>query len=293
MLGSLRIGRLPSVRCYPVSRGIGCRKLAQKMRSFTKNLAQWLHYPVTRARAHYYPDYENEVARLLRMIIRHSGSHSVVLDAGCGQATFAIPWRHFCRQLIGVDIAPGIAENPWVGYKVRADLYRLPLADNSIDIVILRYVMEHLERPADALREAARVLRPGGKLVLLTPNRHHYVCLVARLTPHWFHRWFLARHGRFEEDVSPTRYKANTRRGLRKVALQAGFRIRELELFEAAPGYLNWFWPAFMLGVAYERIVNRFPFLAGLRVSMLATLEKPPNFGCGGFLMRSCLGVDL
>jgi len=240
-----------------------------------------LHYPVARARAHYYADYEDEIVHFLRMIIRHSGSHSVVLDAGCGRASFATPWRKFCRQLVGVDIAPGIAENPWVGEKLRGDIYQLPLAGNSVDLIILRYVMEHLERPVDALREVARVLRPGGKLVLLTPNRRHYVCLVARLTPHWFHRWFLARHGRFEEDVSPTRYKANTRRGLRKVALQAGFRIAELELFEAAPGYLGWFWPAFMLGVTYERVVNRFTCLAGLRVSMLATLEKSTGAASG------------
>lgn len=233
-----------------------------------------LHYPVMRALAHYYADYEDEIAHLLRMIVRHSKPDSIVLDAGCGRAGFATPWRQFSRRLIGVDIATGIAENAWVGYKVRSDLYQLPLPGNSVDLVIMRYVMEHLERPVEALREVVRVLRPGGKLVLLTPNRRHYVCLVARLTPHWLHRWFLARHGRFDEDVSPTRYRANTPRHLREVASRAGFRITELELYEAQPGYLGWFWPVFMLGVAYERLVNRFECLAGLRVSMLATFEK-------------------
>jgi len=45
-------------------------------------------------------------------------------------------------------------------------------------------------------------------------------------------------------------------------------------MFEAAPVYLEWFWPAFLLGIAYERIVNRFEALAGLRVSILVALEK-------------------
>ena len=233
-----------------------------------------LHYPVARARAHYYGDYEDEIAHFLRMIMRHSKPDWVVVDLGCGRATSVTPWREFCRRLIGIDISPRIRENSWVGYRVRGDLYQLPLVGNSVDLVIMRYVMEHLERPVDALREAALVLCPGGKLVLLTPNRYHYVCMVARLTPHWFHRWFLARHGRFEGDVSPTRYRANTPRHLREVASRAGFRITELELYEAQPGYLGWFWPAFMLGVAYERLVNRFECLAGLRVSMLATFEK-------------------
>ncbi len=50
--------------------------------------------------------------------------------------------------------------------------------------------------------------------------------------------------------------------------------MTELELMETAPAYMDWSWPSFMLGVAYERMVNRFDWLAGLKVSMLAALEK-------------------
>ena len=233
-----------------------------------------LHYPVARAYTHYYAGFEDEIARLLRMIVRQCDPDWLVVDLGCGRASFVTPWRQFCRRLIGIDISPGIREGAWVGFKVRGDLYQLPLQGNSVDMVIMRYVLEHLEHPPEALREAARVLRPGGKLVLLTPNRRHYVCLIARMTPHWFHRWFSARYGRFEDDVSPTRYRANTPRRLRELASGAGFRITELELYEAPPGYLDLFWPAYMLGVAYERLVNRFEALAALRVSILATLQK-------------------
>ncbi len=242
--------------------------------SLLQGILNTLHYPVARAAAHYYPNLEDEVARFLRLIIRNCKPDWVVADVGCGHASFVVSSREFCHQLIGVDFSPGIAQNPWVGDKVRGDLYRLPLADGSIDLVISRYVLEHLEHPIEALREAARVLRPGGKLLVLTPNRRHYVCLVARLTPHWFHRLFLAYHGRFGEDVSPTRYRVNTPPLLREAARQAGFRVAELELVEGAPAYLGWSWPAFMLGVAYERLVNRFAWLAGLKVSMLAALEK-------------------
>jgi SAM-dependent methyltransferase len=240
-----------------------------------------LHYPVARALAHYYTDYEGEIAPFLRMIIRHCKPDSVVVDAGCGYATFATPWHQFCRRLIGMDVSPRIRENSWVGHRVRGDLYQLPLLGNSVDLVIMRYVMEHLERPAEALREAARVLRPGGKLVLLTPNRRHYVCLVARLIPHWFHCWIFARHGRFAQDVFPSRYRANTPHLLCEVARQAGFGVTEMELLEGPPWYLGWFWPAFMLGIAYERLVNRFEALAGLKVSMLATFEKPTGAASG------------
>lgn len=260
---------------FECSRAAGMRAATAKFRSrLTDRFLNALHYPVARTFAHYYPNYEGEVVRFLRMIMRHCERQSIVLDAGCGRAGFAIPWQQFSRSVIGVDISPKIGENPWVGHKIRGNLYQLPLVDGSVDVAILRYVLEHLEWPVEALREVARVVRPRGKIIVLTPNRAHYVCLIARVTPHSFHGWFLARHGRFDEDVSPTRYRANTPPGLRAVASQAGLRLVELELFEAAPWYLSWFWPAFLMGVAYERVVNRFRALAGLRVSMLAALEK-------------------
>ena len=46
----------------------------------------------------------------------------------------------------------------------------LPLPDNSFDCLILSEVIEHLEAPQVSIREATRVLRPGGRLLLTTPN---------------------------------------------------------------------------------------------------------------------------
>ena len=50
-----------------------------------------------------------------------------------------------------------------------ADAARLPLASASVDTVLLLEVLEHLQHPARALSEIARVLRPGGKLLLSLP----------------------------------------------------------------------------------------------------------------------------
>lgn len=49
---------------------------------------------------------------------------------------------------------------------MRGDVYRLDLPDNHFDFVYARFLFQHLERPIDAMTEARRVLKPGGKLVI-------------------------------------------------------------------------------------------------------------------------------
>ncbi len=246
-------------------------------RSLLESIQESFHYPVARAAAHFYPKLDHELHHYRAMIIRHCRPDGVVLDLGCGHASHLTALGRVYRRLIGVDVTPRIAENVGLDFKVRGDLYEIPLADDSVDLVVSSYLIEHVERPDAAFRQIARVLRPGGKFVFLTPNRRHYVCLVARLTPHWFHRWFLAsKHGRSAEDVHRTLYRANTPHRIRELASRNGFRVVELQMFEAAPAYLGWSWPTFLLGVAYERVVNRFEALSGLRVSMMATLERLP-----------------
>ena len=66
-----------------------------------------------------------------------------------------------------------------------ADMYRLPLADATFDTVVLQMVLHHAETPAAALAEAARVLRPGGRLVVIDLAPHDNADCLQRLA----HRW--------------------------------------------------------------------------------------------------------
>ena len=66
-----------------------------------------------------------------------------------------------------------------------ADMYRLPLADGSFDTVVLQMVLHHAETPAAALAEAARVLRPGGRLAVIDLAPHDNADCLQRLA----HRW--------------------------------------------------------------------------------------------------------
>lgn len=92
----------------------------------------------------------------------------VILDIGCGNRWLE-PLVAGRGQYVGLDsLMTGAAL-----YGARPDLFAdaavLPLRDNSIDCVVLLEVIEHLEHPRRALQEIARVLKPGGRLLLSMP----------------------------------------------------------------------------------------------------------------------------
>jgi SAM-dependent methyltransferase len=228
-------------------------------------------------RRFYGPSAEGEPERrFLEAIERLVRPGDRVLDAGCGSGRlFTYDLRGRASLVVGVDLTADVAHNPNIDAPLRGSLTALPFASETFDLIICKHVLEHLEEPESAFRELARVLRPGGRLLVLTPNRLHYVPLLASLLPHRVHRLVARGRGLTPMEVHPTLYRANTPRRLRWLARQAGLRVAALRLFETPPVYLAFHPLAFALGVAYERLVNRFEALAPLRANLLAVLRKP------------------
>jgi SAM-dependent methyltransferase len=88
-----------------------------------------------------------------------------VLDIGCGLQ----PYRSFLNpevtEYVGVD-----REGPLSSPTVVGDAMSLPFPDESFDVVLSTQVLEHLPKPADAVREAVRVLRRGGRMIVTVPG---------------------------------------------------------------------------------------------------------------------------
>jgi SAM-dependent methyltransferase len=154
-------------------------------------------------------------------------------------------------------------------------LNRLPFSDASFDVVNCRLVIEHVDFPAVVLNEFYRVLKPGGRLAIFTPNLLHYFGAAASLTPHWFHVWFNSRVRGFDhEDIFPTHYRANTPRRIRRLALESGFSRAEITLVEGVPSVLEFNSLLYRMGLGYEWIVNRYDFLSDFRLNIIAVAYK-------------------
>lgn len=115
--------------------------------------------------------YRRHVAayRLARRFVR-----GVVVDAGCGEG-YGTSFLARRGPALGLELDPEVAAHAAAAYRrpwfVRTDLCGMPVRDGSIDAVVAVQVLEHLHC-ADGFGEASRrALRPGGVLVVSTPNR--------------------------------------------------------------------------------------------------------------------------
>ncbi|HVW40671.1 MAG TPA: methyltransferase domain-containing protein [Amycolatopsis sp.] len=95
-----------------------------------------------------------------------------VLDVGCGPGSITrgfVPYVGDGR-VVGVDVVHGQFPPASTVDFVAGSVYDLPVATESVDLVFAHGLFEHLARPADALRELRRVLRPGAALALSTSD---------------------------------------------------------------------------------------------------------------------------
>jgi SAM-dependent methyltransferase len=202
---------------------------------------------------------------------------AVLLDAGCGR-TAPLLRNYIGRagRLIGIELVDFTDVPPEIETH-NADLARLPLAAESIDLIVSRSVFEHLTDPQPVYAEFARVLRPGGAVLFLTANMWDYGTLVARLVPNRFHARIVRRvEGRAEEDTFPTAYRTNTRRAIDRLARTAGLEVESFEYLSQYPNYLMFNGALFFAGMCYEKTISRFSSLRVLRGWLLVTLRKPP-----------------
>ena len=122
--------------------------------------------------------------RLERLFLAHIAAGARVLDAGCGRSLFTEIGREWPFTIVAADVDHDLLksrrdEHPEVRWAV-AEAHPLPFRDAAFDALFAGELIEHLADPAAGLAEFRRVLRPGGTLILTTPNRLRLANLADR-----------------------------------------------------------------------------------------------------------------
>jgi SAM-dependent methyltransferase len=201
----------------------------------------------------------------------------VALDIGCGRGTQAEDpvrirrelriLRGHCRRVIGIDVDPVGAENEFIDEfrPIGPDL-SWPVDDDTVDLALADFVVEHVADPSGFFAEAARVIKPGGYLCIRTINLHSYLGIASRLVPSRLHAATLTRAQpmRPSQDVFPTVYRCNTRKRLADALDAHGFDAT-VYTSEDEPAYLTFSPLAYRLGLGHRRFAPR-----GMLIGLLA-----------------------
>lgn len=121
---------------------------------------------------------------------------AAVLDAGAGEGQYATLFQK--HRYVGVDLALGDAAWNYCDLDAIADLAALPFASHTFDACVNIVTLEHVEEPPAVIAELFRTLKPGGRLLIVTP-----------------HEW--------EEHQQPYDYFRYTRYGIELLLRRAGF----------------------------------------------------------------------
>lgn len=149
--------------------------------------------------------------------IRSERAGARLLDVGCGHGEYLDNMRSAGWEVTGVEpdeesVRAGRSRH---GLEIHHGVLEdVGLPDNTFDVITMQHVIEHLPNPGRTLRCVHRLLRPGGRLVIATPNVHS---LARRLfSSHWV-SWDPPRH-----------LFVFSRQALRHVVTDAGFCVRQV-----------------------------------------------------------------
>ena len=196
-------------------------------------------------------------------LIRALPDGAVVLDLGGGRrclyaGSVEPPGR---VKLVAVDISPEeLALNADVVETCVADVaVDLPVPDESVDLILSRALLEHVDGVPAAIRHMSRVLRPGGVALHFVPCRYSLFGTAARLLP--FGPLLRLKHRISPETRDIIGFKIHYDHcfppALEREFEAAGFAQVEVKVTWACSGYFSPIYPLYIFHALYEQIVRR------------------------------------
>lgn len=203
-----------------------------------------------------------------------------IIHLGCGPLDLAevtrVPLAGKTVYAVDPD-EEAVSRNP-AQHRIVAMGESIPLPDGMCDVIAAEHLVEHLADPGAVLREAHRLLRPGGRFVFTCPNLLSYSGVATHVTPYWFHREFLALLNRSRAQVEkasyPTYFRMNTVWAVRREAARAGFKVHDLFTGVDHPTYTAVLPGVHQAAAAWHLLLDRVPQLAPFRMTLTGSLER-------------------
>jgi SAM-dependent methyltransferase len=163
------------------------------------------------------------ITEFVKSVAQSLPGRTSLLDAGAGECAYKRYFSH-CNYM-SVDMAIGEANWNYSNVDCIVSLNKLPMKDESFDVVLCTQVLEHLQKPVESVKEMYRVLKRGGNLFLTAPMSH-------------------------SEHQIPYDFFRYTSYGLRYLCSEAGFQ--EIDVAPMGGMFVRW---------AYEvtRVISIFP----------------------------------
>ena len=207
--------------------------------------------------------------------LQKEGREIVLLDAGCGHSTLLEEQYKQCKKVIGVDLdRHGLNKNNLVDQKIMSDLIEIPLPDNSVDIYVSAWVLEHIKKPKKFIKEVNRLLKPGGYFVFITPNKDGWYAVISEAIPDSFHSTIVEKmYKRPADDTFQTYYKLNSREDIDK-RLQVPEKFKKIQfVYNDDPKYIGFTWITRPFGLLWHKIVMTKP-MRNERLHLIGLYKK-------------------
>jgi ubiquinone/menaquinone biosynthesis C-methylase UbiE len=204
-----------------------------------------------------------------------------ILHAGCGwdKNDVSRRFKNSCK-VVGVDLDPRVESRFHSEFHL-GSLDSLPFPAEKFDVIFSEYVFEHLANPELALAEMARVLKPNGVILILTPNYHSYKTIAARLTPQKFHVQ-MGRHrygSGHEDDMYPTLFRCNTESAYIRIAKRTGLTIVNLSFVTNGPTWFAKIPGLFELFHVFHLAIQNWNWFRKFRCALIVELVKASQSG--------------
>jgi SAM-dependent methyltransferase len=196
------------------------------------------------------------------------GDNKICLEIGSGSSG-ALESAHKFKLKIHSDlslVAPlPLTEIPFI----QMNTYNLPIKNSGVDLILLRFVVEHLADPDRAFNEFKRILKTGGQLIVLTTNISSPLIFLSKILPYPRRKMLIQQLFKVQaQDVFPTYHRINRKAKVKKLA--PDFQIMKWDYLQDANWMHRWW---FLLFFSWH-LVTGWLHVEFLRSNFIVLLKK-------------------